>query len=70
MKEIEHGFVMTGAEPNKNDGVENREAATGGLDVMLCFAIYGAAHARFRALQSPPAKPAPRTRLRVPTSPC
>jgi DNA-binding MarR family transcriptional regulator len=49
MKEIEHGFVMTGAEPNKNDGVENREAATGGLDVMLCFAIYGAAHAFTRA---------------------
>jgi MarR family transcriptional regulator, organic hydroperoxide resistance regulator len=49
MKEIEHGFVMTGAEPNKNDRAESRDTATGGLDAMLCFAIYGVAHAFTRA---------------------
>lgn len=49
MKEIEHGFVMTGAKPNKNDKSESRDAAVGGLDAMLCFAIYGAAHAFTRA---------------------
>ncbi len=49
MQEIEHGFVMTGAKPNKNDRIDNRDAAAGGLDAMLCFAIYGAAHAFTRA---------------------
>lgn len=49
MKEIGHGFVMTGAEPDKNDRTGNTHAAAGGLDAMLCFAIYGAAHAFTRA---------------------
>lgn len=49
MQDIEHGFVMTGAEPNKNDRIDNGDAAAGGLDAMLCFAIYGAAHAFTRA---------------------
>lgn len=49
MQKIEHGFVMTGAEPDKNDMTEIRDAAAGGLDAMLCFAIYGAAHAFTRA---------------------
>lgn len=40
---------MTGAEPHKSDMKESRDAAAGGLDAMLCFAIYGAAHAFTRA---------------------
>lgn len=49
MQKIGHGFVMTGAEPDKNDMTGNGDATAGGLDVMLCFAIYGAAHAFTRA---------------------
>lgn len=49
MKEIEHGFVMTGANGKKNDMTENPGGAASGLDAMLCFAIYGAAHAFTRA---------------------
>lgn len=40
---------MTGAEPHKSDMKESRDTAAGGLDAMLCFAIYGAAHAFTRA---------------------
>lgn len=40
---------MTGAEPHKSDMKESRDATAGGLDAMLCFAIYGAAHAFTRA---------------------
>jgi MarR family transcriptional regulator, organic hydroperoxide resistance regulator len=50
MKEIEHSSMMTGAKTNKNAGSAKREdGAAAGLDAMLCFAIYGAAHAFTRA---------------------
>lgn len=49
MQKIEHGFVMTGAKPNKNAMAANAGGTATGLDAMLCFAIYGAAHAFTRA---------------------
>jgi DNA-binding MarR family transcriptional regulator len=49
MEEIEHGFVMTGAKTEKNQIAAGSQAGSAGLDAMLCFAIYGAAHAFTRA---------------------
>jgi DNA-binding MarR family transcriptional regulator len=49
MEEIEHGFVMTGAESNIKSGKKAAGKSDAGLDAMLCFAIYGAAHAFNRA---------------------
>jgi MarR family transcriptional regulator, organic hydroperoxide resistance regulator len=46
MKDIAHSPVKTGAEKKKN---QPQASDPSGLDAMLCFAIYGAAHAFTRA---------------------
>jgi MarR family transcriptional regulator, organic hydroperoxide resistance regulator len=49
MEKIEHSSVTTGVSRQKNPAAAKGQGVAAGLDAMLCFAIYGAAHAFTRA---------------------